>query len=524
MPESNPKNSVRLRFAPSPTGFLHIGSLRTALFDYVIAKKLGGKLILRIEDTDQKREVPGAVESLVKILNWIGIEFDEGPHAGGDYDPYTQTERLDIYKKYEEELVKKGGAYYCFCSPERLEELRNKQQAEKRAPRYDRHCREMKAEEVNERIAAGERYVIRQKMPLEGKILVHDELRGDIEFDANELEDHVLVKSNAIPTYQFASVVDDHLMEISHVVRGEEWLPSFPKNILLYQSFGWTPPKFVHLALTLNKGGGKLSKRQGDVAVEDYRAKGYLPEALINFCILQGWHPKGDNEVLTLDEIIEKFEIKDMGTSPAVFDIEKLDYFNGYYIRQKPLDELTKLCVPYLVEAGMINSHNSQPITHNAQPINPDSQFKTKGERIVNLAFLKDVIALEQERMKKLSEIIVLTEFFFLDKLEYDPELLVWKKMKKEDVQPKLKEISKVLERIPENFWTNDSIEEAIKSHIEAKNGQMGEYLWPLRVALTGLKASPPPFDIAEVLGKEESIKRVKQAINKEWLIYEVQS
>ncbi len=487
------KNNIRLRFAPSPTGFLHIGSLRTALFDYVIAKKLGGKLILRIEDTDQKREVAGAVESLVKILDWIGLKFDEGPHAGGDYGPYTQTERLDIYQKHADDLIKKGGAYYCFCSAERLEEARNKQQAEKQAPRYDRHCRDLSEDEIKKKIANNEKYVIRQKMPLEGKIIVHDELRGDIEFNAAELEDHVLIKSNGIPTYQFASVVDDHLMEISHVVRGEEWLPSFPKNILLYQAFGWEPPKFVHLALTLNKGGGKLSKRQGDVAVEDYRAKGYLAEALINFCVLQGWHPKDDNEILTVDEIIEKFEIKDMGTSPAVFDVEKLDYFNGHYIRHKNLDELAEMCRPYLEE----------------------NLKKTTNDKRQTTDFIKDVVKLEQERLKKLSEISELTEFFFTDKLEYDPELLVWKKMKKEDVKFRLEEIISVLERIPEEFWTNDSIEEAVKSHIAAKNGSVGEYLWPMRVALTGRKASPSPFDVAEVLGKSESLKRVKEGMEK---------
>ena len=487
------KNNIRLRFAPSPTGFLHIGSLRTALFDYIIAKKLGGKLILRIEDTDQKREVAGAVESLVKILDWIGIGFDEGPHAGGDYGPYTQTERLDIYKKHADELINKGRAYYCFCSAERLEEVRNKQQTEKQAPRYDRHCRDLSEDEIKKKIACSEKYVIRQKMPLEGKIIVHDELRGDIEFNATELEDHVLIKSNGIPTYQFASVVDDHLMEISHVVRGEEWLPSFPKNILLYQAFGWEPPKFVHLALTLNKGGGKLSKRQGDVAVEDYRAKGYLPEALINFCVLQGWHPKDDNEILTLDEIIKKFEIKDMGTSPAIFDIEKLDFFNGYYIRHKSLDELAEMCRPHLEE----------------------NLKKTIDDRRQTTDFIKDVVKLEQERLKKLSEISELTEFFFVDKLEYDPTLLIWKKMSAEEVKEKLKEVADVLERIPEEFWTNDSIEEAIKTHIAAKNGQMGEYLWPMRVALTGRKASPSPFDVAEVLGKEDSLKRVKEGMER---------
>ena len=348
-------SKVRVRFAPSPTGFLHIGSLRTVLFNYLIAKKENGQLILRIEDTDQKREVKGAVNSLIKILDWLGFQFDEGPQAGGKFGPYIQSERLEIYKKYAAELLKKDGAYYCFCSPERLEKMRARQQAKNEPPHYDRTCLDLAEKEVKKRLGAGEKAVLRQKMPLAGEIKVKDELRGEISFKAADLEDHVLIKSDGRPTYQFASVIDDHLMEISHVLRGEEWIPSFPKNILLYKAFGWQEPKFIHLPLTLNKEGGKLSKRQGDVAVEDYRAKGYLPEALLNFSVLLGWSPyiekvsgESQSEILGLEEMIKKFEIKDLRTSAAVFDLEKLDYFNGYYIRQKPLGELAELCLPYL--------------------------------------------------------------------------------------------------------------------------------------------------------------------------------
>ena len=368
---------VRLRFAPSPTGYLHIGSLRTVLFNYLIAKNLKGKLILRIEDTDQKRQVEGAMEKLIEILDWIGIKFDEGPGAirgkkedVGKHGSYTQSERLEVYKKYTKELLEKDGVYYCFCSSERLEKMRADQQAKKHPPRYDRTCRELSKEQVEKELKSGKNYVIRQKMPLEGEVVIQDELRGDIKFKAQDLEDQVLIKSNGVPTYQFANVVDDHLMEISHVVRGEEWIPSFPKNILLYKAFGWTPPKFIHMPLTLSKEGGKLSKRHGDVAVEDYKNKGYLPEALINFSVLLGWspyastgakaladkkvsgdkHPKGEQEIFTLAEAAKIFKIKDIGTSPAVFDIEKLDYINGYYIRQMDLDKLVGLCKPYLEE------------------------------------------------------------------------------------------------------------------------------------------------------------------------------
>ncbi|MDD5291340.1 MAG: glutamate--tRNA ligase [Patescibacteria group bacterium] len=494
-------SKVRVRFAPSPTGFLHIGSLRTVLFNYLIAKKENGpsagsgqgKLILRIEDTDQKREVKGAVESLIEVLDWLGLKFDEGPNLGGKFGPYIQSQRLEIYKKYAAEALKKGGAYYCFCSPERLEKMRSDQQGNGEPPHYDRTCRDLSEKEVKRRLDAGEKVVLRQKMPLSGVVKVKDELRGEIEFKAADLEDHVLIKSDGMPTYQFASVVDDHLMEISHVLRGEEWIPSFPKNILLYKAFNWTPPKFIHMPLTLNKEGGKLSKRQGDVAVEDYRAKGYLPEALLNFSVLLGWSPYTENvsgqsqsEILSLGEMIKKFEIKDLRTSGAVFDIEKLDYFNGYYIRQKNLDELAELCRPYLVK-----------------------QWEKKGER-----FVKNVIRLEQERLKKLSDINEATEFFFADRLKYEPKLLIWKKLSAKEVKKNLEEVYEQLEKIPEGNWTNDSIEDALMSYIKAREVKVGDYLWPMRVALTGRQASPGPFDVAEVLGKPESLKRIKFAIS----------
>jgi len=512
-------SKIRLRFAPSPTGWLHIGGLRTALFNYLIAKNLKGKLILRIEDTDQKREVKGATEKLIEILDWVGIKFDEGPvinaqpaslasssrrandasafvkatadkhpneikMTDGKYGPYIQSQRLDIYKKYANELLEKGETYYCFCTPERLDKMRNEQQKKKQPPRYDRACRNLREEEVKQMLMLGKKYVIRQKMPLEGEIIIKDELRGEIKFKAEDLEDHILIKSNGMPTYQFASVVDDYLMKISHVVRGEEWIPSFPKNVLLYKSFGWSIPKFIHMPLILNKGGGKLSKRQDDVAVEDYKAKGYLPVALINFCALLGWHPKDDNETFSLAKLGKEFKFKHIGTSPAILDIDKLDYFNGYYIRQMDLDELVSLCQPYL-KANLKDSN-----------------------------YIKKVIALEQERLKKISEIGELTEFFFIDKLKYPTDLLVWKKMDYKDVKENLEKIYEQLEKIPEKNWTNDSIEDSLISYIKAKNAKVGEYLWPLRVALTGRKASPGPFEVAEILGKNESLKRIKNAIN----------
>ncbi|MDD4332848.1 MAG: glutamate--tRNA ligase [Patescibacteria group bacterium] len=485
--------NIRLRFAPSPTGFLHIGSLRTVLFTYAIVKKMEGKFILRIEDTDQKREVEGATEELIKSLEKFNINFDEGPHVGGDFGPYIQTQRLEIYNKHLKDLLAKGEAYHCFCTPERLGKMRADQAANKQAPRYDRACRDLSPEIVEAKIKTGEKFVIRQKMPLDGVVKVFDEIRGEIIYKAQDLDDHVLIKSDGVPTYQFASVVDDHEMEISHVTRAEEWIPSLPKNILLYQSFGWEPPKFIHYPAVLSKNGGKLSKRDGDVAVEDYLNKGYLVEAIINFCILLGWHPKDDNEILSMSEIIEKFDYKDIRPSGSIFDVEKLDYFNGYYIRQKSLDELAELCKPYLEE----------------------NLAKTSDKKQQTKEYLKNVVRLEQERLKKLSEIGERTEYFFTDKLEYDAKLLVWKKSTPEQTKENFDQVYKVLEKIPDDSWTNNSIGDALMSHIQAVGGKNGDYLWPMRAALTGREASPGPFDVAEVLGKEKSLERIKEGLER---------
>ena len=476
---------VRLRLAPSPTGFLHLGNLRTALFGYLLAKSMQGSFVLRIEDTDQKREVAGAVDSLLKILKWVGIEFDEGPHKPGNYGPYVQSQRQDIYKEYIKLLLEKGGAYYCFCTPERLRNMRDEQQAKKQAPRYDRTCRNLTPEEIRKRKAAGEKFVIRQKMPMQGEIKVFDELRGEISFRAEDLEDQILIKSDGWPTYQFASVIDDHLMEISHVTRGEEWIPSLPKNVLLYQSFGWTVPKFIHLPLIMNKEGGKLSKRQGDVFVEDYQKKGYLPEALLNFCALLGWHPKNDEEIFTLEELERIFNLKDIRTSPAIFDLDKLNFFNKVYIRKLSLDKLMQLSKPYLTENLKLSK-------------------KTDEE-------LKAILKLDQERLTTLSETGEKTKFFFVQQLEYDPQLLIWKKLSPQEIKNNLEELLAELEKVDD--WRRDNLDQTIVNYLLENKHKLGDYLWPMRVALTGEKNSPGPFEVAAILGKEASIKRIKQAI-----------
>jgi glutamyl-tRNA synthetase len=484
---------IRLRFAPSPTGYLHIGGLRTVLFSYLTAKSLGGKLILRIEDTDQKRKVEGSDKKLIEILKWCGIDFDEGAQIGGEYGPYVQSERRNIYDKQIQTLLDKGEAYHCFCSSEKLDKVRKEKQAKKLPPRYDRCCRDLSKDEVQKRIDDKEPYVIRQKMPLSGEVIAHDELRGDIKFQAEELEDHVLIKSDGMPTYQFANVVDDHLMEISHVTRAEEWIPSFPKNILLYKSFGWEAPKFIHFPVILSKTGGKLSKRQGDVAVEEFKSSGYIVPALINFNALLGWHPEGDNEIFSIDEAIKLFDYRKIGTSPAVFDVEKLDYFNGYYIRQMDAMELLEVAKPFLLENIKVSSNSK------------------KGEE----KFLLGVVRAEQERLKKLSDIAEATKFFFLDELDFDPMLLLWKKMIRSEAKENLGTIHSLLEKIPESNWTDDSIEDAIVTYLKAKELKVGTYLWPMRVALTGQKASPGPFQVAEVLGKKETLDRVDKSIKK---------
>jgi glutamyl-tRNA synthetase len=487
------EQKVRVRFAPSPTGYLHIGSLRTIIFNYLTAKSCNGKIILRIEDTDQKRKVDDAIDKLFDILQWLGIDFNEGPHIGGDYGPYIQSQRSEIYKQKIDQLLETGHAYRCFCTQERLEEMREEQKRKGLAPRYDGRCCSLNEEEVRKRVEQGEKFVVRQRIPDQKEITVEDKLRGKITFDTKEIEDHILFKSDGTPTYQLASVVDDHLMEISHVIRGEEWIPSFPKNILLYQAFGWRAPEFVHIPLTLNQNGAKLSKRHGDVTVEAYKDKGYLPEALVNFCALLGWHPQGDEEIVSLDQMIKQFRIQDMKISPAIFDINKLDHLNGYYIRQKDIHELTDLCLPYL----------KKNFTDETE------EYKKEKD------FLKKVVALEQQRLKNLSEISELTAFFFKKIPEYDTQLLVWKKITLEEAGNNLERLYELLSSIKNTEWNQENIESKTVGFIKDNNLGVGDFLWPMRVALTGKQHSPGPFETSEVLGREESLKRIEYAINK---------
>ncbi len=392
--------------------------------------------------------------------------------------------------------------YRCFCTTERLEEMRAEQMARKAPPQYDRRCRDLPEEEVQNRLQSGERFVIRQKMPLTGEVTVYDELRGEITFPASTLDDHVLIKSNGVPTYQFANVVDDHLMEITHITRAEEWLSSFPKNVLLYRAFGWDTPKFIHYPVILNKSGGKLSKRHGDVMVEDYRDKGYLPEGLINFCVLLGWHPSEDNEIFSMAELEKVFTVERIGTSAAIFDIAKLDYFNGYYVRRKTLDELLALCLPYFEDAGLIKRAD-------------EGKYEICANRkLVDAAYLKGVLSLEQDRIKILSEVTDLAGIFFVGEPDYDASLLIWKKMTRVEARENLQALRELVAAIPGQEWNKPFIEEKITGYLKAGDLNVGNNLWPFRVALTGRKASPGAFEVAAVLGKEETISRVDRAIS----------
>lgn len=494
---------MRTRFPPSPTGFLHVGGLRTALYNFLLARKNGGKFIFRIEDTDQKRAVAGAVENLIETLKWAGLNYDEGPDIGGPYGPYIQSQRTDLYKKYAEKLVEIGAAYPCFCTSERLEQMRKEQEQHKTASKYDRRCLRLSKDEIEKLTAAKTPFVLRQRIPDSGgahgeSVAWKDLIRGEVAFKYDTIDDQVLLKSDGFPTYHLANVVDDHLMEITHVVRGEEWLSSTPKHILLYKAFGWKIPQFGHLPLLLNKDRSKLSKRQGDVAVEDYRKKGYLPEAVINFIALLGWHPGGDEtrEIFTLDELIQKFSLEKVHKAGAVFDLEKLDWMNWQWRRKKfeeapgeKSEKLLKLCGEFLPK-----------------------------EWLADEDFLKRcLVTVEEKAIRNPREAPQHLEFYFKKSFEIPPELIANPKMKV-DMEIAKKAVAAVIESL-ENF-DGFGDQEAIKGRLieviqklQLKNGQV---LWPTRVALTGETFSPGVFEVLWALGKEESLKRLK-AITAKW-------
>ena len=499
MSNQNSNKKIRVRFAPSPTGDPHIGNIRSALFNWLFARRYGGEFILRIEDTDKNRAVKGSLEKILENLKWLGLNYDG--------KPYIQSERLEIYKKYVEQLLKEEKAYYCFCSSERLEKMRKEQAEKKQAPKYDRKCLPLTKEQIEKNLKEKIPYTVRLKIP-EGETKFKDLIRGEVSFQNKEIDDQILLKSDGFPTYHLANVVDDHLMEISYVIRGEEWISSAPKHIILYNAFDWEPPKFAHLPIILGPDKSKLSKRHGAVSVLEYRDQGYLPDALINFMALLGWNPKTEQEIFSREELIKQFSLDKVQKSGAVFDIKKLDWINGQYIRKMDLGKLTEMCVPYLEKAGLIETKNKKQKTKNK-----NFKIQKTGEEI-DFDYLKKVIALEQERMKKISEIPELIGFVFAEKLNYSPELLQWKKMDNKAIYDSLTLSEEKIYKIPEEDFCKKNIEESLRKIIDSDLIKLntGELLWPLRAALTGLKFSPGPFEVAEVLGKEKCLKRIGYA------------
>lgn len=504
---------VRVRFAPSPTGYLHIGGLKTALINFLFAKKTGGDFILRLEDTDQKRYVSGSVESLISSLQWTGLDYQEGPkitterpkispeknlkesknYPGiieiGNFGPYIQSERLALYKKYAQQLVERGEAYYCFCSPARLEKLRQDQSKKKIAPKYDRQCLSLTPEEIQEKIKKGDSHIIRLKIP-EGKTTFQDLVFGHIEVDNSTLDDQVLLKSDGFPTYHLAVVIDDYLMKISHVIRGVEWLPSTPKHLILYEAFGWKEniPQFIHMPNMLNQDKKKLSKRRDSVSVEEFRKKGFSKEALLNYVLLLGWNPKTEQEIFSLEEMIEQFELSKLNRSGGIFDLERLTWINKEQLKKMDLERLYTETLNFLKDK--------------------DFYKKVPAERKTQ-EYIKKVISVERSRGENFSQLGDRGIFFFLD-IHYEKKLLYWKQMTDAELSVSLKKSLILLENIEEKYWTRENIEKILLAAAENKRGEL---LWPLRVSLTGEKKSPSPFECAWVLGKEETLKRINQAL-----------
>ena len=475
---------IRTRVAPSPTGELHVGSMAILLKNYAYAKRHGGKFVLRIEDTDKTREVEGGVRDIQDIIHAYGLDWDEGPGKEGGFGPYIQSQRFDIYQEKAHQLVEEGKAYYCFCSKERLDQVRAEQQARKEAPRYDKHCRNIPLAEAKSRVEAGESYVIRLKVPENQDISFTDLLRGEITFNSSQVDEQVLLKSDGYPTYHLAVVVDDHLMKITHIMRGEEWISSTPKHVLLYQAFAWELPVFAHIPLFLNPDGkGKMSKRKGTVSARSFLEKGYLAEALLNFFMILGWSrdDQEKDEIMSLQEYISEFDPKDMSLNSVAFDMRKLDWINGVYIRRLDLAVLKEKIKPFL----------SREITDKK---------------------LDQLLPLVRERLVTLRDFDELTSFFFeID--SYDPQLLLKKSSNNPElIKEELDETTSTLEAL--NDFSVESIEEAIRQLQEKNDWKKGQYFMMIRIAITGRKATPPLFETIEVLGKEETIKRLQDAKN----------
>lgn len=476
---------IRTRYAPSPTGKMHVGNLRSALYEFLIAKHEGGDFMLRIEDTDQERFVEGATEIIYRTLERVGLKHDEGPDKDGGFGPYVQSERMKtgIYMKYAKELIEKGEAYYCFCDKERLDSLKTEVVEGKEITIYDKHCLSLSREEVEANLAAGKPFVVRQNNPREGTTTFHDELYGDITVENAELDDMILIKSDGYPTYNFANVVDDHTMNITHVVRGNEYLSSSPKYARLYAAFGWEPPKYVHLPLVTDENHKKLAKRGGSTSFEDLMEQGFLAEAVVNFIALLGWSPEDNREIFTLEELIEAFDYHRISKSPAVYDIVKLRWMNGEYIKAMDFDAFYGMAEPYLKKA-----------------LTKDFD-------------LRKIAAMVKTRIEVFPDILEMVDFF-QELPEYDPAMYTHKKMKT-NAQSSLEVLNDLLPRLEEQEdYSNDGLFQTLSKYVEEKGVKNGYVMWPVRTAVSGKQTTPAgATEIMEVLGKEESLKRIRRGI-----------
>jgi len=481
---------VRTRFAPSPTGFPHVGNIRTALFAWLFARRNGGSFIVRIEDTDVARRVEGAVASILDSLRWLGLDWDEGPVVGGKYGPYFQSERRDKYQEVARQLVERGSAYYCYCSPERLEAMRSEQARLKQPPGYDRCCRELSDAERAKKEAGGITPVVRFKTPLEGQTRFKDLIWGEMAFENSTIDDFVLLKSDGYPTYHLANIVDDHLMAISHVIRAEEWLSSTPRHLLLYQALGLEPPGFAHLPMLLGADRSKLSKRHGAVSITEYYEQGYLPEAMVNFLALLGWSLDDKTEIFTREELIKSFSLERVSRTAAIFNQEKLSWMNGVYIRNLTADQFYEAAEPYLM------------------------MDKAAGEAVVaSEGYVRQILPLVHERARTLAEVAELTRFFFVEGLDYDPGLLIGKDMSREATARALETAKSRLEEI--SAFDAGSLEACLRPLAAELGLKAGQLFGALRTAVTGRTAAPPLFQTMAVLGRERCLKRVGVALAK---------
>lgn len=505
---------IRTRFAPSPTGFLHIGSARTALFNYLFSKQNQGSFVLRIEDTDPERSKPEFEKDIMEGLKWLGIEWTEGPDINGKYGPYRQSERKKIYEKYLKQLLEEKKAYYCFCTEEELEAKRQEQISRGVAPKYDGKCLTLSNEQVKKNLkdlpaqAGNKRFVIRLKTAAK-KIVFDDIVRGRVEVDVGLIGDFVIAKTFQMPLFYLAGAIDDQEMKISHVIRGEEHISNTPKQILIQEALGFARPIYCHLPLILAPDRSKLSKRHDAVSVVEYKKEGYLPEALLNFLAFLGWNPGTDKEFFSLNTLIKEFSIEKVQKAGAVFNQKRLDFLNGFYLRHKSVDKLTEISLPYLFEHKLIEPLNNRVPSLGAK-ISRNYKVCETGEKI-SYAEIEKIISLYQTRIKKLSEIPEFTDFFFKDKLNYSKELLKWQNMSVQELSDSLDKLENIVSSIKEKNWDLKNLQNTLLLEAEQLPNR-GYLLWPLRAALTGKEQSAGPFEIAELLGKEKVLKRIKEA------------